>query len=129
MPAAVENKNDIVSLVMAKQHNESSKLSENSKFIEDQVWGFRITGGSEFGMPITVFHVRVLRVRVHSCFFLSVYCVLFRLNLVFYSISATPHTCMLLLFILIFYEKTHIFYVWYCGEVYFVYFNCYRHTF
>lgn len=39
----------------------SSNCGDESKFIEDSVWGFRITGGAEFGMPITVFHVS------HAC--------------------------------------------------------------
>lgn len=66
MPEAVEKKNDFacsVPLFLVKQRNQQqqdqSNFSEYSKFIEDQVWGFRITGGAEFGMPITVFHVRV----------------------------------------------------------------------
>lgn len=34
--------------------------NDNSNYIEDEIWGFRITGGAEFGMPITVFHVNTL---------------------------------------------------------------------
>lgn len=63
MPAVVETKNDfecLVPLFMVKELNQhdSANISEYSKFIEDQEWGFQITGGAEFLMPITVFHVR-----------------------------------------------------------------------
>lgn len=81
MPAAVVLKSDFAStifpMVVVVEHQElmavssstsapvlpnescaSSNYGDESKFIEDSVWGFRITGGAEFGMPITVFHVR-----------------------------------------------------------------------
>lgn len=33
--------------------------NDNSHHIEDEIWGFRITGGVDFGIPITVFHVSI----------------------------------------------------------------------
>ena len=67
MPSAVPEEFVIpdsmkISLIDAshQQDDRSSSSSIDSKFIEDQMWGFRITGGAEFNMPITVFHVRYL---------------------------------------------------------------------
>lgn len=31
--------------------------ADAATFIDDDKWGFRITGGADFHMPITVFHV------------------------------------------------------------------------
>lgn len=36
---------------------ESSCPDDNTNCVEDEIWGFRITGGFDFGIPITVFHV------------------------------------------------------------------------
>jgi hypothetical protein len=33
--------------------------------------GFNITGGSDFSMPITIFHVSIVRVKFRSCSSLS----------------------------------------------------------
>lgn len=33
--------------------------NDNTNSSEDEIWGFRITGGFDFGIPITVFHVRI----------------------------------------------------------------------
>lgn len=32
-------------------------FEDESRFYDNDCWGFRITGGCEFGMPITVFQV------------------------------------------------------------------------
>lgn len=87
MPAAVEKTNDFSCMVHQLQQG-TSNFSEYSKFIEDQVWGFRITGGAEFGMPITVFHVRVCWEHVLAGFFSA--CVLLHLNLAFYLYFGNP---------------------------------------
>lgn len=39
--------------------------NDNSNYVEDEIWGFRITGGSDFGIPITVFHVSVIRMWIY----------------------------------------------------------------
>jgi len=46
----------------------TSVTETRTAFIQDEKWGFRITGGAEFGMPITVFHVNIIFLFVYDSF-------------------------------------------------------------
>lgn len=60
MPEAIEVENfTTCTFTLARKPSDCSSLTEDSNFIEDEKWGFRITGGADFGMPITVFHVSI----------------------------------------------------------------------
>lgn len=49
---------DILPLVGRSERRPSSPMfDDESRFYDNDCWGFRITGGCEFGMPITVFQV------------------------------------------------------------------------
>lgn len=55
MPEATTEAKPKMTTIRVIRENET----DNGKFLEDDLWGFRITGGSDFGMPITVFHVSI----------------------------------------------------------------------
>lgn len=64
MPGEIANKiNPKISLIEEYQNVGIGKRNNNglddSNSIDDEIWGFRITGGADFGMPLTVFHVRI----------------------------------------------------------------------
>lgn len=52
MPVVVIEKKKKIPVITVRQ-----KTDADGPFVEDEKWGFKITGGSEFGMPITVFNV------------------------------------------------------------------------
>lgn len=45
---------------MDRRRSSPLLFDEGSRFYDNDCWGFRITGGCEFGMPITVFQVMLL---------------------------------------------------------------------
>lgn len=134
-------KNDsecLIPKLIAKQRNQQqqdlSNCGEYSKFIEDQMWGFRITGGAEFGMPITVFHVRMCcESRTAVFFYLIVFCFIWIGRFILFLQREASHyfTCMRS-YILVCYEKIIFYFLLYFGYcVHFVYFYfcmylCYR---
>lgn len=52
MPVVVVETKKKIPVLTVRQKTEA-----DGPFVEDEKWGFKITGGSEFGMPITVFNV------------------------------------------------------------------------
>lgn len=55
MPVVVIEKKKKPPVITVRQKTEA-----DGPYVEDEKWGFKITGGSEFGMPITVFNVSIL---------------------------------------------------------------------
>lgn len=53
MPVVVVETKKKIPVLTVRQKTEA----DDGPFVEDEKWGFKITGGSEFGMPITVFNV------------------------------------------------------------------------